>query len=128
MANFQNMRGGGNIRPDKQIWFFRESAPCRIILQTWLALCLVISPACAQDLNPPSGNSPATHIGDADTHLAVDTQNNIIHIMIDGHEVGRFDKNGLHVVGDIEYTGSTTDTTAVWLSETPVVKGKGHDE
>lgn len=44
--------------------------------------------------------------------------------MIEGKEVGRFDKDGLHVVGNVEYTGTLTDTAATWLDQIPSEKGE----
>ena len=52
------------------------------------------------------------------TRVAV--QGDTIFFIVNNTEVGRFDKNGLHVVGDIEYTGTMTDT--------PMAKGDGHDD
>lgn len=48
-------------------------------------------------------------IGDDSTRLAVDTARGIISIIIEGKEVGRFDKNGLHLLSDVTYGGVLTD-------------------
>lgn len=45
----------------------------------------------------------------ARTRLAVDEEKNIVHVIVEGREVGRFDKDGLHVEGDITYSGSISD-------------------
>ncbi len=73
---------------------------------------LPLFPALAEGSKQPPATSDketVAQIGDVDTHLAVDTEHNIIRIMIEGKEVGRFDKDGLHVRGDISYGGSLTD-------------------
>lgn len=44
--------------------------------------------------------------------------------MIEGKEEGRFDKGGLHVVGNVDYTGTLTDTGPTWLDQTPSEKGE----
>lgn len=125
MTYFQNMRGGINPAPASKSDFSGCSAVCyfskNIALQTFFALCIATSPAFAEDSkHPPATSDKETvaQIGDADTHLAVDTEKNIIRIMIEGKEVGRFDKDGLHVVGNVDYTGSLSDTAPTWLDQT----------
>lgn len=131
MKYFQNIRGGVKPAPASKSDFSGCSAVCyfskNIALQTFLALCIVTSPALAEDSKQPPATSDkeaVAQIGDADTHLAVDTEHNIIRIMIEGKEVGRFDKDGLHVVGNVEYTGTLTDTAATWLDQIPSEKGE----
>jgi len=128
---FQNMRGGVKPPPASKSDFSACSAVCyfskNIVFQTFFALCIATSPVFAEDSKPSAAitdKNPVVEIGDADTHLAVDTENNIIRIMIEGKEVGRFDKSGLHVVGNVDYTGSLTDTPPTWLDQTPPVKGE----
>lgn len=125
------MRGGVKSAPASKSDFSGCSAVCyfskHIALQTFLALCIVTSPALAEDSKQPPATSDketVAQIGDASTHLAVDTEHNIIRIMIEGKEVGRFDKDGLHVVGNVEYTGTLTDTAATWLDQIPSEKGE----
>lgn len=137
MKYLQNVGGGveptSASRPDisgcySSCHFFK-----RIILQTVFLLFFAVFPSLAEDSKPitaMTGKDTVVEFGDADTHLAVDTEKNIIRIMIEGKEVGRFDKSGFHVVGDIEFTGSMTDTTASsWLAdEVPLAKGADNVE
>jgi len=69
---------------------------------------------------PPPSNAPPelNSTGGEHARLVVDDATGSVTIIIEGREVGRFDKDGLHVVGDIDYTGSISDTVATWL-ETP---------
>ena len=55
---------------------------------------------------------PLTVIGDETTKLVADTQAHTISIVIEGKEVARFDADGLHVTGNIDYSGFSTDTNA----------------
>ncbi len=130
MMYFQNIEGGVKPTPASKSDFSGCSAVCyfskRIALQTFFALCIATSPAFAEDSKQPPATSDketVAQIGDADTHLAVDTEKNIIRIMIEGKEVGRFDKDGLHVVGNVDYTGVISDTGPTWLDQTPPVTG-----
>ncbi|SFU39268.1 hypothetical protein [Nitrosospira multiformis] len=133
MKYFPESWGGGvKPAPASKSGSSGHSAICRfskhIAFQAFFALCIAPSPALAQDSRPTTAitdQDTVAQIGDADTHLAVDTEKNIIRIMIEGKEVGRFDKNGLHVVGDIDYTGSLSDTSPAWLERTlPETGGK----
>lgn len=133
MKYFQNIEGGGvnPASPDKA-GIFSPLYVCRfpgsIVLRTIFVLCLAI-PAFAQgDLTSVAPKDEVLEVGDADTHLIVDTEQNVVRIMIEGREVGQFYKGGLRVVGDIEYTGSMTDTTSGWLPETPPAKGGSNVE
>lgn len=56
-------------------------------------------------------------IGDDSTRLAVDTARGIISIIIEGKEVGRFDKNGLHLLSDLTYGGTITDTGSAYVEK-----------
>lgn len=137
MNYFQNNEGGVNPASPDRADIFSPLYVCRfpgsIVPRTILVLCLA-TPAFAQGDTALSTSSPAAsksailEVGDADTHLIVDTEKNIVRIMIEGREVGQFYKGGLRVVGDIEYTGSMTDTTASWLPETTPAKGDGDVE
>jgi len=62
---------------------------------------------------------PRIESEDKQTQLFVDKKNNIIRIMIEGKEVGRFDKDGLRVFGDIIYAGGTIDAG---MSQSTVIK------
>lgn len=133
MKYFQNIEGGGvnpasPDRADISSHLYVRRFSRSIVLRTIFVLCLA-TPAFAQgDQTPAAPKDEVLEVGDADTHLIVDTEQNIVRIMIEGREVGQFYKGGLRVVGDIEYTGSMTDTTASWLPETPPAKGDGDVE
>lgn len=43
------------------------------------------------------------------TEIITDQENGTITIVIDGEAVAMFDKDGFHVVGDVDYGGSMTD-------------------
>ncbi len=106
----KNLRGGGvNLALDSKFKF----AFFPVVLFTLVVLIFSSAPAIAEDGASPKAaitdTGHAVEIGDSQTQLVVDKENNIIRIMIEGKEVGRFDKNGLHVVGDVNYTGTITD-------------------
>lgn len=45
--------------------------------------------------------------------IQTDQVKGVVRIVIDGKAVGRFDKNGLHVNGDLGYAGVLTDTGVI---------------
>jgi len=81
-------------------------------LTTVLTICvlaaLLYTAASANSPAPPT--APITRVGDDTTQLVVDTQAHTVRIVIEGKEVGRFDASGLHVIGNIDYSGFSTDT------------------
>ncbi|MNE18699.1 hypothetical protein D3C81_303450 [compost metagenome] len=46
----------------------------------------------------------------ADNPAAINTRDGVIRFMIDGEEQARIDAGGLHVKGDIYYSGTITDS------------------
>lgn len=114
MKHFQNIEGGVNpASPDRldiaarvHVSRFHRSSVLLAILSLFIAI-----PVCAQEVasSPAVLKDLVVEVGDTDTRLIVDTEQNIVRVMIEGEEVGRFDKDGLHVRGDISYGGSLTD-------------------
>lgn len=85
-------------------------------------LCGSFYPALAAGSGPSSGatitdKGAVMEIGDDSTRLAVDTARGIISIIIEGKEVGRFDKNGLHLLSDLTYGGTITDTGSAYVEK-----------
>ena len=83
-------------------------------LLAFSCLCLLgSSPSMANDENSVVINDPANGatLGNQDTQLKVDIKENTVHIVIDGKEILTVDKDGLHVNGNIDYTGTIADIT-----------------
>lgn len=55
-----------------------------------------------------------------DPETIIKTEGGVIVFLVEGHEKARIDATGLHVNGDLEYTGALTDTVYYILPE-----GKG---
>ena len=93
-----------------------------------VAFCAV-SLAASSGTTKSLGNEPADleSVGGEHARLLVDNSKGTVTIVIEDREVARFDKNGLHVVGDIDYTGSISDTSATWL-EPAHQQGESVDE
>lgn len=70
---------------------------------------LIYTAASANSPAPPS--FPITAIGDDSTRLVADPKSHTVSIVIEGREVARFDADGLHVTGNLDYSGTTTDTS-----------------
>ena len=77
------------------------------MLRTLAFLCLLLCafPALAQD-SPPKPAPPH----DSKPEIVVDQQANVVRILIDGKEIVVIDAKGLHVKGDVDYTGMLVDT------------------
>jgi hypothetical protein len=72
----------------------------------FVAVCLAtfpVSPTLAQD---QSSAEPAHKV-----EIIPDQEAGAVRIVIDGRDVATIDADGLHVAGNIAYTGSLTDTT-----------------
>lgn len=67
-----------------------------------LVLCSVPSNAATV---PP--RRPVSVMGDPGAQLVLDSEKKTVRILIDGKEVGRFEKDGLHVTGFITFTQAT---------------------
>ncbi len=70
-----------------------------------LALCpafWLAASALAEDVPPESEQLK-------DTRIEVDEQAHVIRFFIDGKEMAVLDALGLHVIGDIDYTGAMND-------------------
>jgi hypothetical protein len=57
----------------------------------------------------PLAPAIATQSPDTKPEIITDPKTNTVRIMIDGKEVVRIDANGLHVTGDLTYTGVESD-------------------
>lgn len=60
----------------------------------------------------------------SETDTVILADHGVIRFLIEGKEVGRFDKDGLHVVGNVDYTGTLTDTGLARPDQTPSEKGE----
>ena len=56
------------------------------------------------------GAAFAVRDDNATTTIAVDEKSETIRILIGGEEIARIDKAGLHVNGNIDHSGTITDT------------------
>ena len=70
-----------------------------------ICLGLIFSgyPALAQ--NAPNSDREPT----AQTRIVTDNATGTVSILVDGREIVRIDADGLHVNGDIDYSGAITD-------------------
>ena len=60
--------------------------------------------------------------------IITDDKNNAVLVLIRGKEVLRIDERGLHLNGDLDYTGVMTDgTSGVEKSGAPITPPKGND-
>ena len=76
------------------------------------ALCLLpYCPAVADNARPPpAGNAVAKPTAPAERpQIVTDEKTGIVRVLIAGREILRIDDSGLHVKGDIEYTGQLKD-------------------
>jgi hypothetical protein len=64
-----------------------------------------IAPALAQDSRP----SPQAQAGPTPTRIEVDTASNVIRFFVGGREQAVLDAGGLHVNGNVDYSGTITD-------------------
>ncbi len=72
----------------------------RTLLLAVLVLLLHFVPAIA---------SPSSPSGDSKPQIITDPKTNAVRILIDGKEIVRIDAAGLHVTGDLTYTGTEID-------------------
>ena len=61
--------------------------------------------------------SPETNTESPKTEIIADDEAGTVSIVIDGKIVGLFTKDGLHVLGDIVYSGTITDTGADYIQK-----------
>ena len=109
---------------DKKITFF-----------VFVLLVLLSAPRVliAQDQNlahaaqRPAAGEPAQTLSSPAIDIVPGEDGGSIRFVIDGKPVGWFDADGLHVIGDIEYGASLTDTGPEALRDT-VRKMGGYDE
>lgn len=76
-----------------------------------------------------TGTSEVSTLGDGKTALVVDPKDGTVRVLIDGQEKLRIDAAGLHVRGDIVYSGALEDTgaaAAIPAQGEPAQKGKAH--
>ncbi|MEH6575668.1 MAG: hypothetical protein V7731_01195 [Amphritea sp.] len=71
---------------------------------TFLLFITPIFPAGAEEITPDKNSA---------TQIIADEENNIVRILIDGQEIMTIDKDGLHVNGDIEHSGTITDNNGL---------------
>lgn len=67
--------------------------------------------------------APST-LGDGKTALVVDPTDGTVRVLIDGQEKLRIDAAGLHVQGDVSYSGMISDSGD--SAAEPAQKGEGH--
>lgn len=86
----------------------------KLIIASIFAGCLAFPtvPAFAGDASV-TDTGEAVVIGEYEspkgTQLIVDSEKNLVRIIIEGKEIALIDANGLQVNGNIDYTGITTD-------------------
>jgi hypothetical protein len=75
------------------------------------ALCLFpYCPGVAGNARPPAQNAVAKPPAPAETpQIVTDEKAGIVRVLIAGREILRIDDSGLHVKGNIEYTGQLKD-------------------
>jgi hypothetical protein len=76
----------------------------RVLLLSALIAVLPFTPGIASNASLPSGDDKPQIISDAKTKT--------VRILVDGKEIVRIDSRGLHVTGDLTYTGTEADTDA----------------
>ena len=60
---------------------------------------------------PAQAAGPAAPLAAAEaTRIETDQKTGAIRFIVDGREVARFERDGLHVRGDVNYSGMTKDT------------------
>jgi len=81
-------------------------------LLTVSILCLLgLSPAVADDNGTGADHPVAVETGVGKTEIITDEEHSTVRIVIDGKEILTVDKDGLHVNGNIDYTGTIADIT-----------------
>jgi hypothetical protein len=74
-----------------------------------VVIVTLASAALAQNATPtPPQTAPRAAI-------ITDEEQGVIHFIIDGREVARLDDRGFHVVGEIQYGGTLTDTGSAYI-------------
>lgn len=63
--------------------------------------------------------SQPAHSGDSKPQIIADPKTNTVRILIDGKEIVRIDAAGLHVTGDLTYTGAEIDAGGAASATTP---------
>lgn len=87
---------------DKRIWLLGAGA----------ALLLAIPAALAATKSAPATPENTFRLGDGKTAVIVDQERGVIRFLIEGQEKAFLDASGLHVNGDITYTGTIKDSGA----------------
>ena len=59
--------------------------------------------------DPTPATAAALAAGESKPQIVTDDKTNSVRVLIGGREIMRIDAKGLHVRGNIEYTGSTID-------------------
>jgi hypothetical protein len=70
-----------------------------------VAVCLAVLPVSLALAQDKSGTEPTDRV-----EIIPDQDAGAVRILIDGREVATIDADGLHVAGNIAYTGNITDT------------------
>lgn len=77
-----------------------------------ILLCLLfVGPALAGDTLPPPPPREEVKEGSAKPEIITDEESNTVRILIDGKEILVIDETGVHVRGDLNYSGVITDTS-----------------
>lgn len=80
------------------------------VLALIFAAILSMGPAARADTQHHKSADPTSCVlGEGNAVLKVDPENGSVHVLINGKEQLRIDANGLHVLGDITYSGAFTD-------------------
>lgn len=105
-SNYHIVEGGGKSH-------FRLAKPVSLLAALFFLFSIPITPVSAQDIS--SEISPETNTQPPKTEIIADEAAGTVSIVIDGKTVGLFTKDGLHVLGDIVYGGTITDTGADYI-------------
>ena len=82
----------------------------RLYLPFILPVCaLLVFEAMPVVASGPDLPATATPAAAGKTEIVTDEKAHVVRILIDGKEVVAIDAKGLHVDGDVEYSGVTTD-------------------
>jgi len=93
-------------------WLHSPFTLCLIAFLTTAAFSVVASASTTvtPELGKTASRSAIAQKDATATRIVIDPKSNTIRFMISGKEVGLFDKTGLHVNGDVTYSGMMIDT------------------
>lgn len=98
----------------------------RLLVQFSVMLGSALSPVVvlAADVSSEIHTTAQSETNAAKPEIIADEKSQTVRIRIDGKDVAVFDYHGLHVLGDVNYSGSMTDVGGSVLSD--VGEGDGH--